>query len=386
MLLVFVTGLSAFRLGGAGMIDSFVAARLLVFLCFFVGILSALLPRRSLFAGHSPLRSEELRLKVLAVRVGLVSLLLFPMLMACLFSSWPTGVFNFEYLLILPFLLLLAPYYVGWVEKRMPQGEDGYLRFGLALTRRRPWCWSEHRELVFAWGVKLFFIPLMYVWLIAAVEEMLSFSWVLHPAKIVAGLFTFGLCVDLLIATSGYFFASRLLGNDIRSTDKTWLGWLSCIMCYPPLLSILHMIKQQRDDMVWTDWLQPDSPLYWVWAILITLSWMIYWLASISFGLKFSNLSWRGLVDDGPYRYTKHPGYLSKNVYWWLHTVPFFGILSSFDLVRNLAGLAFVSFVYYLRAKTEERHLMIFPEYVAYALRIERHGVFARLGRIAGLR
>lgn len=106
----------------------------------------------------------------------------------------------------------------------------------------------------------------------------------------------------------------------------------------------------------------------------------------MSFGLRFSNLSWRGLVDSGPYRYTKHPAYISKNLYWWLHTVPFVGVSSSLDLWRNILGLSFVSLVYYLRAKTEERHLMAFPEYAAYAARIEQDGLLARCVRCLRVR
>src|SRR5690606_33230096 len=97
------------------------------------------------------------------------------------------------------------------------------------------------------------------------------------------------------------------------------------------------------------------------------------------FGLRFSNLSWRGLVNTGPYRYTKHPAYLSKNIYWWLHTVPFVGVASNMDLLRNLLGLSFVSMVYYIRAKTEEHHLMAFPEYHDYSQYINKKGLLARL-------
>lgn len=71
-----------------------------------------------------------------------------------------------------------------------------------------------------------------------------------------------------------------------------------------------------------------------------------------------------------------------KNLYWWLHTVPFVGVADARDLMRNLAGLAFVSTVYYLRAKTEARHLMAFPEYAAYAARIGQTGLAARCRRL----
>lgn len=358
-------------------------ARVVIFLCFFIGLI-AVRARVESF-GQSPY-GESIRDKVLAIRVCLVALFLFSSLMGMCFSSWPAQIFNFEYLLILPILLVLAPKYVGWVEGRMPLPDDGYARLGQALLGKRRWCWNEQRALILAWMVKLFFIPLMYTWLVMAVEDLLTLSWRFSPTTIVFNLFAFGLAMDLLIACAGYIFVSRLLGNDVLSTDSTWLGWLCCLICYPPLLDILRAIKRQSDDVIWSQWLAPHEPLYWLWAALITLTWLVYWMSTMSFGLRFSNLSWRGLVDSGPYRYTKHPAYISKNLYWWLHTVPFVGVSSSLDLWRNILGLSFVSLVYYLRAKTEERHLMAFPEYAAYAARIEQDGLLARCVRCLRVR
>ncbi|OAG62503.1 putative membrane domain protein [Burkholderia pseudomallei] len=48
------------------------------------------------------------------------------------------------------------------------------------------------------------------------------------------------------------------------------------------------------------------------------------------------------------------------------------------------AALVAVNLLYWLRAKTEERHLMRDPDYRAYAEWIARHGMFARLGRMLG--
>ncbi|GIZ69224.1 hypothetical protein KAM428_43090 [Aquipseudomonas alcaligenes] len=304
--------------------------------------------------------------------------------MSALFSSWPATTFNFDYLLTLPFLLLVIPYYVAWAGRRLGDEEDGHERFGQLLQGRRAWCWAEQKTYVLAWWVKFFFIPLMYAFLNDALVGVLRFSWQGDAVTLVLGLFMFGLCCDLVIAFAGYLFSLRLLGGDIRSVDGTWLGWFSCMICYPPLLGIFHYIKQQVDGLVWSDWLLPNGPLYWVWAVLLSGTWLVYWVATASFGLKFSNLSWRGLVDRGPYRFTKHPAYLAKNIYWWLHTVPFIGVQGWADLSRNLLGLAFVSLVYYLRARTEEAHLMAFPEYAAYAAHIERHGLLARVRRGLG--
>lgn len=358
-----------------------VAVRFVIVVSLASGVVLSLRETRALRRQQYAVPAEALRYKVLAVRVCLIGLLLLSSLFARLFPNWPAQTFNLEYLLLLPLLLLAAPAYVRHVESWMPRPDDGYQRFGELLVRKRRWCWPEQKPLLLAWAVKLLFIPLMYVWLVMTVEHLVLFSWWWNPTTVVIGLFTFGLGIDLLIATAGYIFASRLLGTDIQSTDPHWLGWLACVICYPPLNALLHAIKQQTDDVEWSQWLMPDEPLYWVWAALITGTWGVYWLATIAFGFKFSNLSWRGLVNCGPYRYVKHPAYLSKNIYWWLHTVPFVGTANGLDVLQNCLALSFVSLVYYLRAKTEERHLMRFPEYAAYVARMNEHGVWPRLRR-----
>ena len=43
-----------------------------------------------------------------------------------------------------------------------------------------------------------------------------------------------------------------------------------------------------------------------------------------------------------------------------------------------------MNLIYYLRAKTEERHLMRDPDYRAYAAWIAEHGLFARVRRVFG--
>jgi hypothetical protein len=50
--------------------------------------------------------------------------------------------------------------------------------------------------------------------------------------------------------------------------------------------------------------------------------------------------------------------------------------------LRHCALLLMLNGVYFLRARTEERHLSRDPEYVAYALWIDAHGLLAGLGRV----
>lgn len=331
------------------------------------------------FRALRPRDGARIKAKLCALAVGMLTMLTYSALMAEL--DWvPVGVFVQDFLFLLPLWSGLLVGFVCWADRRYPEAEDALFRFGLVLLRQRPWSWLEHKPLLLAWIVKILFLPLMYSSALSATTGLLMFQWSAAPGNLIAGLFVLGLAFDVLIAACGYLFVSVLFGNEIRSTDDNWEGWLVCLICYPPFVFILHLVKEQADALLWTDWLKAEEPLYWVWAGLIASAWSVYWLSAVTFGFRFSNLSWRGLVAHGPYRYTKHPGYIAKNIYWWAHTVPLYGVFG-IDMLRNVLGLVFVSLVYYLRARTEERHLMRFPEYAAYAAWIEQNGVLARLGR-----
>lgn len=358
-------------------------ARSLIYLPLLAGVLRALVIA-DLFdaAPRTSLCANQVRFKAMGVRVCLTALLVLPAFMSELFSTYSTSSFVFDFLFLYPILMMLAPRYVRWAEARRPHPNDDYFQLGAALAKKSSWDARGHRSFVLMWGVKLLFIPLMYSMLIGAAEALLVYEWAWNPVALVAGVFLFGLSVDLIIATGGYVFASRLLNTEVVSTDSTVLGWAVCIICYPPLLDLMRALSRQTDEIVWSDHFLTDTYLYWIWACLIALSWIGYWSATVSFGFRFSNLSWRGLVDTGLYRYVKHPAYLSKNLYWWLHTVPFVAA-EGIGVLQNVLGLAFVSGIYYLRAKTEERHLMRFPEYVAYAERLSRTGLFSCLRRRA---
>ena len=61
--------------------------------------------------------------------------------------------------------------------------------------------------------------------------------------------------------------------------------------------------------------------VFWGSTILVCIA--VYSWATISFGIRFSNLTNRGIITNGPYRYTKHPAYIAKNLSWWMESVPF---------------------------------------------------------------
>ena len=99
--------------------------------------------------------------------------------------------------------------------------------------------------------------------------------------------------------------------------------------------------------------------------------------------MRFSNLTHRGILTNGPYRFTKHPAYVSKNLSWWMISVPFVMVENNPWLsVKHCIALGIINFMYFMRAKTEERHLSRDPTYVQYALWMNEHGALRFLNRI----
>lgn len=284
----------------------------------------------------------------------------------------------FDSLIFSPIIIFLLYRWVKFWDIRQLKPNDDYIMWWNDFQISRNY-WEKYKTFFLSNLVKIFFIPYIYGAVNLAITQMLSIDGILqNPWNFIQFLFYFGLCCDVMIALGGYIFSSKFLGTENISVDDTWQGWLVCLICYPPLLILYKFISQQVDSHIWTDWLQPNNLLYWIWAFLICFTWCAYWLATASFGFKFSNLAWRGLVNTGLYKYMRHPAYFSKNVYWWLHTVPFFGVMG-LDMLRNFLALSFVSLIYYLRAKTEEKHLLKFKEYQEYYTWIESNGLWAKI-------
>jgi protein-S-isoprenylcysteine O-methyltransferase Ste14 len=116
-----------------------------------------------------------------------------------------------------------------------------------------------------------------------------------------------------------------------------------------------------------------------LWGSGILFLVFVYVWSTAAFGLRFSNLTHRGIITHGPYRWTKHPAYLAKNLSWWMISVPFVAGSGWLVAIQSCLMLAAVNLIYYLRAKSEERHLAADPVYRDYQAYIARHGLCARL-------
>jgi hypothetical protein len=165
--------------------------------------------------------------------------------------------------------------------------------------------------------------------------------------------------VDCGFALVGYASESRWFGNKTRSVEPTAFGWLVCISCYPPFNSVLGTyLPLQAGPLI-----VKDEVAQLVLRAGVVGLFTIYAAATVAFGMKFSNLTNRGIVTRGPYRFIRHPAYTCKCAAWWLENVPTMTLTKAFFLCL-LCGW------YALRAFTEERHLSMDPEYVEYKKKV----------------
>lgn len=282
---------------------------------------------------------------------------------------------------VLPYWLLLAAPYVWWVDGWQVEPEDSYWLFGRCLLGRA--CWSEKlTQLLLGWAVKGFFLPLMFVYLGNNLTQLINtdFSAINGSFQSVFdAAFNLLYYVDLLIVCVGYSFTLRLLDSHIRSTEPSLLGWAVALACYQPFWSLISGTYIQYDQgPAWGYWFWNTPWAYSLWGSAILFCIGIYVWASLAFGLRFSNLTHRGILTNGPFRWTKHPAYISKNLSWWLISMPFMVSVSVDQSLRQCGMLLLLNGIYFIRAKTEERHLSRDPVYQQYSQFIALHGCIAR--------
>ena len=284
-------------------------------------------------------------------------------------------------------LALASVIYFAVVDAQMIEPKDAYWQLGrVFLFRPSDANRAEIANHYRGWLVKAYFFPLMFVWLNNSTHNVIHFdlanaSW--DNLRLYDFLYDFIFFIDLLMATVGYAVCFRPLDTHLRSAEPTFLGWGVALFCYEPFFSGLfekHYVHYGGNSF--SSWLSPYVTFRWIWAGVIIVLISIYVLATVAFGVRFSNLTHRGILTNGPYRFTKHPAYVSKNISWWMASVPFVMSDNLAATVRRCLCLGVLNFMYFMRAKTEERHLSRDPTYVAYALWMNENGVLRFLNRI----
>ena len=244
---------------------------------------------------------------------------------------------------------------------------------------------KEEKTGILAVALKIFFTPLMISWLLGNSSRfiheaiMVFQNWRLFISNFTLifqehaflMMFNLILLVDVFFFGVGYLIELPLFKNTILSVEQTLIGWAAALVCYPPFNSYaINAISWKSTDFPYFS----NNYLFLSVNIAILLLMAVYSWASVSLGFKASNLTHRGIVSKGPYRFIRHPAYLCKNLAWWLGGLPFMANaikegITPFLLV--LLSLASWSYVYLIRAVTEERHLKsVNSEYEEYMKKV----------------
>jgi len=293
-----------------------------------------------------------------------------------------------------PMFLFSVPY-VLWLDRYMIERRDHAWHFGAMLIGRDPWDAEEVKKHWRAWIIKGFFGAFMISILPPGFANVVSADFsaaAANPVDLGMHLFELLFVIDVQVGTVGYLLTLRPLDAHIRSGNPFLSGWLAALICYPPVVYAFMgqggIIQYEYNTAGWGYWFAGHTTLLWCWGAMLVLLTAIYAWATVAFGIRFSNLTYRGVITNGPYRFTRHPAYLAKNLFWWLSVLPFLVTSDSpVDAIRNTVFLGCVSAIYFWRAKTEEAHLLQedarYREYHAW---MQRNGLItAPLARMAAL-
>jgi protein-S-isoprenylcysteine O-methyltransferase Ste14 len=234
--------------------------------------------------------------------------------------------------------------------------------------------------------LKAFFAPLMVAWLIPHMAHMIDNGFYLatHLELLQKDflavfnyrgywfLFQLILFLDVFFFTIGYLIEMPMLKNQIRSVDPTLFGWAVALACYPPFNGLTSKILSWEQ----VDFPQFDTPAVHIMVNFLLLGLMaIYTSASVALNFKASNLTHRGIIAHGPYRFIRHPAYTCKNLAWWIGSIPALMVgmqTSLWSTVMVLSSVGGWTLIYTLRALTEEDHLKkVDAEYGRYCQKVK---------------
>ncbi len=288
----------------------------------------------------------------------------------------------------LPLLVLSIPY-VLWIDTRLKNPKDGAWAVGSWLMGDKHADRSAMADHARSWAVKGFYTAFMVSIVPGNYANVVAMRWsdiVAGPVPIAEWMIRVMFLIDVCMGTVGYILTVKPLDAHIRSATPYASGWAAALMCYPPFVMIglgapFNYAVGTYGEENWWHWFAGSPAVLWLWGGLLVGLTAIYAWATMAFGIRFSNLTHRGILTHGPYAWTKHPAYVSKNAFWWLASLPFLVTSGLGDAIRNTIIIAMVSGIYYWRAKTEEKHLANDADYRAYAAWMRTSGVFGRIGR-----
>lgn len=176
--------------------------------------------------------------------------------------------------------------------------------------------------------------------------------------------------ITTLVYLVSYLSDTTIFKNKIKSVDTTPLGVLSCICCYYPVTLLTYSFIQVTEENL----LPVNNPnLLAILNIIIILANLGSLIAVLRLGTKVGNLTNRGIVTEFPYNVIRHPDYSMQIIYIIATTIPLMLLndVSLFNKVIMIFSTFAWIYIYYLRAITEERHLIQDPAYEEYTKKVK---------------
>ena len=176
--------------------------------------------------------------------------------------------------------------------------------------------------------------------------------------------------VITVVYALSYLTEADFLKNKIKYADTSFLGVVSCIICYYPFTLLAEKIMPiALKDLVPVE----NTPLRISLYFLVIIANFVIMLAVLRLGTKSGNLTNRGIVTGFPYNIVRHPEYSMRILYIILTVVPMYiiGKLSLFGNIILTIGMFMWIFIFVLRAITEERNLIKDEKYRNYTQKVK---------------
>lgn len=181
---------------------------------------------------------------------------------------------------------------------------------------------------------------------------------------------TIMMTVSTSVLAFSYLTESDIFRNKIKYADTSFLGVVSCLMCFYPLVIITNKIFP-----VFSNELVPvgNNLLRICISVLVIFANFISMLAICRLGTKSGNLTNRGIVTGFPYNIVRHPDYAMQMLYAILLTIPLF-FVDEFSVLERIfypLSVCVWIFLFYMRAVTEERNLIKDEKYAQYVQKVK---------------
>lgn len=255
---------------------------------------------------------------------------------------------------------------------KINQGVDSKLYSTLKALKQGAFD-NEHKQYLLFFGVKYFFIPLMlpaafkYAFLLYGMLENSGVEYVNFIHYYNHFIFHFIVYAVFFLMLSlysfGYLVETKWLNSKVKSVEPTIFGWAVTLICYAPFLIFTkRLIPFYTHNFAFFY----NEEVTFVVRILLTIITLFMLWSVVSLGTKCSNLTNRGVVQNGAFRVVRHPHYLAKLLVWWINFIPLF-----FTNYWMIGGMIFWTSIYIFRALTEENHLSQDEDYRLYKEKVK---------------